>query len=60
MSELMTQIGHTIIIVGVGAAYFRANQAKDLVEIQREMIDTLQKAFDDCKTRLAEIEKKIK
>lgn len=59
MDELMTQVGHTLIIAGVAASYFKANQAKNLVEIQKDTIDTLQKAFDGCKLRLAELEKKI-
>lgn len=58
-SEFLTQVGHTIIILGVAAAYGKANQAKNLVEIQKDTIETLQKGFDACKERLAEVEKAV-
>lgn len=59
-SEFLTQLGHFIIIAGVAAAYFRAKQAKDLVEIQKETIDILRQGFKDCKENLNKLGKKIK
>lgn len=59
MDELMTQIGHTVIIVGVAAGYLRANQAKDLVEVQKDTIATLKVGFEECKKRLEELERTL-
>lgn len=55
----LTQIGHLLIILGVAAAYLKSRKVEDLIKIQQDTIDALQKGFDICKARLAELEKKV-
>lgn len=59
MDKLFTQIGHGLIIAGVIAAYVKSKQVENLINIQQDTIDALQKGFDICKGRLSELEKKV-
>lgn len=60
MDKLLTQIGHGLIIAGVVAAYLKSKHVENLIKIQQDTIDALQKGFDVCKARLAELEEKVK
>lgn len=58
-ADTLTGIAHTLIMIIGVAAYWRASQVKALVEIQKETINTLQIAFNECKSRLDDLQKRI-
>lgn len=55
--ELLTEIAHTLIILGVAAAYLKSKRVESLLEIQKDTIETLRKGFDACKDNLDRLEK---
>lgn len=56
----LTEIAHTLILVGVVAGYWKARKTEGLLKIQKDTIDTLQKGFEACKQRLNDLEETIK
>lgn len=59
-TDELTQTGHLLIIAGVIASYLKSRRVEDLIDSQRETIDTLKTGFDACKDRLADLEKTVK
>lgn len=56
----LTEIAHTLILVGVVAAYWKARKTEGLLKIQKDTIDTLKEGFEACKKRLNDLENTIK
>lgn len=56
----LTEIAHTLILVGVVAAYWKSRQTEGLLKIQKDTIETLKQGFEACKQRLNDLEETIK